>query len=151
MKISEAGGRSSGIQGSSVARSDIKVQSGSSTDFISQLSRVEDASCEQHLKALVDQITEQGSKLGRKTDIRELKIYKNLISEFMDQAVGGSRKFSKNNFLDRRGRHRVYAVIKKVNNELEALTQEVLKEEKDNIKILQQMDDIRGLILDIIM
>lgn len=123
----------------------------SSTEFIEHLKKVEQVSSEQYVRDLVDKIIEQGNKLSLKTDIRELKIYKKLISEFFDYVVGGSRKFSKNNFLDRRGRHRVYAVIKKVNEELEQLTQHILNEEKDNIKILQCLDDIRGLILDIIM
>jgi uncharacterized protein YaaR (DUF327 family) len=38
-----------------------------------------------------------------------------------------------------------------VNEELEDLTKEVLKEEKDNLKILRSMEDIRGLLLDIVM
>jgi uncharacterized protein YaaR (DUF327 family) len=51
--------------------------------------------------------------------------------------------------LDRRGRHKVFAVIKKVNEELDDLTREVLTDEKDRIKILKKLDDIKGLILDL--
>ena len=81
----------------------------------------------------------------------KLKVYKKLISEFFDETVNNSHKFTKQNFLDRRGRHRVYAVVKTVNKELDELTNDVLNSEKDNIKILKRLDDIRGMILDIIM
>jgi hypothetical protein len=106
---------------------------------------------EQHIEELARQIAEQGKKLGDKVDIRELRTYKKLISEFLDEAVGSSMKFSKQSLLDRRGRHKVYALIKKINTELDLLTQDVIKDEKDNIGILRRIDDIRGLILDMIL
>ena len=80
-----------------------------------------------------------------------MRIYRKLISEFLDVAVGNSKKFSKKSLLDRRGRHKVYAVIKNINTELDLLTQDVMSGEKDNISLLQRLDDIRGLILDLFM
>jgi uncharacterized protein YaaR (DUF327 family) len=53
--------------------------------------------------------------------------------------------------MDRRGRHRIYTTVKKVNAKLEELTEEILKQEKDNLKIIGRIEDIRGLILDIIL
>lgn len=117
--------------------------------FKGQIRKVESENYEERIRRLVSQIIKQGEKLGERVDIRELKIYKRLISEFLGEAVGNSLKFSKQSFLDRRGRHRVYAVIKKINKELELLTEDVLKNEKDNIRILQRLDDIKGLILDL--
>ncbi len=117
--------------------------------FENQLKRVEEHNVEERIKYLVNQITEQGERLGKKVDVRELKIYKKLISEFLDETLNNSQKFSKESSIDRRGRHRVYATVKKINSELEELTNDVLSAEKDNIKILQRIEDIRGLILDI--
>jgi len=57
----------------------------------------------------------------------------------------------KQNVLDRRGRYRVYSTIKKINDELDNLVADVLRNQKDNLKILQRLDDIRGLILDLLM
>jgi len=117
--------------------------------FENKLKRVEEHNVEERIKYLVSQISEQGEKLGKKVDVRELKIYKKLISEFLDETLNNSQKFSKESLIDRRGRHRVYATVKKINSELEDLTKDVLSAEKDNIKILQRIEDIRGLILDI--
>lgn len=52
--------------------------------------------------------------------------------------------------MDRRGRHRLYATVKKVNTELEVLTEEILKSERDHLKIIGKIEDIRGLILDMV-
>lgn len=128
-----------------------RVSSGGAADFHSQLVKADNGSYEQKLEELVNDIVKQGEKLGKKVDIKELRDYKKLISEFLEIAVGNSRKFSKHSLLDRRGRHKVYALIKKVNNEMDLLTQEVMSGEKDNIEILRKVDDIRGLILDMLM
>lgn len=117
--------------------------------FSSTLRKLEYANYEERIKVLVDKIQSQGKKLEKKADIRDLKIYKQLISEFLDEAVSHSHAFTKKNFLDRRGRHRVFAIIKKINEELIELTNEVLRAEQDNINILKKLDDIRGLILDL--
>ncbi|MBO5523412.1 MAG: YaaR family protein, partial [Roseburia sp.] len=60
-----------------------------------------------------------------------------------------SHKFSRENFLDRRGRHRVYGLIKLIDANLDELAQELMKDEKDHITILNKIGEIRGLLLDI--
>lgn len=133
------------------AKEDRKVNSSTGANFHNSLKQAEGTDYEQHIKDLARMIADQGEKLGNKVDIRELRLYKKLISEFLEGAVGSSMKFSKQSLLDRRGRHKVFALIRKVNTELDLLTQDVISEEKDNIGILQRIDDIRGLILDMIL
>jgi uncharacterized protein YaaR (DUF327 family) len=117
--------------------------------FSVQMKKMEMTNYQERIKILVDKIEDQGKKIGKKADIRDLTVYKQLISEFLGEAVANSHKFNKKNYLDKRGRHRVYAVIKKINDELVELTNEVIKSESDHLKILQKLDDIRGLIMDL--
>ena len=67
----------------------------------------------------------------------------------MNEVVSRSHEFSRENFLDRRGRHRVYGIVKLVDKNLDELAEELIKDEKDNLAILGKIDDIRGLLLDI--
>ena len=60
-----------------------------------------------------------------------------------------THKFSRENFLDRKGRHRVYGIIRLVDDKLDELATELVKDEKDRLAILARVDEIRGLILDI--
>ena len=53
------------------------------------------------------------------------------------------------NFLDRRGRHRVYGIVKLVDKNLDDLARELVKDEKDNMEILNKVGEIKGLLLDI--
>lgn len=117
--------------------------------FNEELDKMSGLSVKEKLGTLLTKIDEQSNRISRNMDIREVVVYKKLISEFLKESVDSMVKFSKNSFLDRRGRHRVYAIIKKVDEEIEKLTEDVLKKEKDNIKIIKRLDDIRGLILDI--
>lgn len=150
MKVQEALSNPSGIAGVH-AKEEKKTSETREASFRGQLKKVETRSFEERINEMVSRIVQQGEKLGKKVDVRELKIYKRLISEFLDEAVGNSFRFSKQNLLDRRGRHKVYANIKQINTELENLTREILQGEKDNIRILQSIEDIRGLIVDIVM
>lgn len=132
-------------------KEDRKTINSSGTNFNTHLKKMNGENQDEKLRELAKNIIGQGEKFSKRIDISELKAYKRMISEFLDEAVSGSNKFSKESFLDRRGRHRVYATVKKVNKELDDLTQEVLKSERDNIKILTSIEDIRGLILDIVL
>ena len=60
-----------------------------------------------------------------------------------------SHVFSRENFLDRKGRHRVYGIIRQVDKELDELAKELVKDENDNIAILAKIGQIEGLLLDI--
>lgn len=150
MKVSEALNKPSNLA-ELAGKDDRKVTDSKESNFQSKLKQVENRNYDEGIKELASKIVEQGNKLAKKIDIREFTIYKKLISEFLDEAVDKSHKFSRQSFLDRRGRHKVYAVVKKINEELDALAKEVLNDERNNINVLQSLDDIRGLILDIIM
>lgn len=119
-------------------------------DFTFALNRVGQGDVIERLNGLVDQITVQGKKIADHMDIRDLKQYKSLIGDFINEVVTNSHKFSRENFLDMRGRHRVYGIVKLINKEVDNLAQELLQKEKDHIKILDKTDEIRGLLLDIL-
>ncbi|AGC68232.1 hypothetical protein Cst_c12370 [Thermoclostridium stercorarium subsp. stercorarium DSM 8532] len=121
------------------------------TSFETHLQRHESQNLDETLREMANEIIKQGEKLSEKVDIAELRVYKKMISEFLEEAVRGFAKFSKESYLDRRGRHRIFAIVKRINQNLEELTQEVLKKERDHLKILARIEDIRGLILDIFM
>ena len=71
------------------------------------------------------------------------------VKDFINEVVNRSHSFNRENFLDRRGRHRVYGMIKLVDKNLDDLAQELVSEEKDHLSILGRVDEIRGLLLDI--
>ena len=112
-------------------------------------SHIEEADLQARLNTLMEDITMQGDKLAKKRDIRDMKKYRGLIKDFLNEIVNRSHQFSRENFLDRRGRHRVYGIIRLVDQTLDELAQELVKDEKENLAILAKIGEIRGLLLDI--
>ena len=97
----------------------------------------------------MEEITMQGDKLAKHRDIRDMKRYRGLVKDFLNEIINRSHSFSRENFLDRRGRHRVYGIVRLVDEKLDELAQELVKDEKDNLNILSKIGEIRGLLLDI--
>ncbi len=114
-------------------------------------SHIEEAELQARLKTLMEEITMQGSKLSKRRDVKDMKHYRGLVKEFLNEVVTHSHAFTRENFLDRRGRHRVYGIIRLVDENLDQLAQELMKDEKDNLAILNKIGEIQGLLLDIFM
>ena len=112
-------------------------------------SHVQEAELQERLNTLMEEITVQGERLYKRRDVKDMKHYRGLIKEFLNEVVTHSHAFSRENFLDRRGRHRVYGIIRLVDENLDQLAQELMKDEKDNLAILNKIGEIRGLLLDI--
>lgn len=113
------------------------------------VSRIEEQDLQAALKGMMEEITRQGDKLSKRRDIKDMKRYRALIKDFLNEVVNRSHAFSRENFLDRKGRHRVYGIIRLIDQNLDELAQELVKDEQDNLAILSKIGEIRGLLLDI--
>ncbi len=113
-------------------------------------SNIEEKDLQAKISTMMNEITEFGKKITKKSDIRDMKHYRSLIKGFLNEIVYRSHSFSRENYLDRKGRHRVYGIIRIIDKNLDELAQELLKDEKDNIKILNLVGDIEGMLLDIL-
>ena len=126
------------------------VQQDDGTFKFTLTSAIADASLEEKLNLLLNNISVQGQLIARHMDIRDMKKYRGLIRDFMNEIVNRSHKFSRENFLDRKGRHRVYGIIRLVDENLNELAEELIKDETDHIAILNKIGEIEGLLLDIL-
>lgn len=113
------------------------------------ISHIEEQELKARLNVMLEEISAHGKKIAKHMDVRDMKHYRELIKEFMNEIVNRSHKFSRENFLDRKGRHRVYTMIKLIDKNLDELAAELIKDEKDHLSILNKIDEIRGLLLDI--
>ena len=113
-------------------------------------SAISDADLQQKIDVLLNDITAQGNRLAQHMDVRDMKHYRELIRNFLNEVVYRSHKFSRENFLDRKGRHRVYGLIRLLDSNLDELAQELVKDEQDHIAILSKIGEIQGLLLDIL-
>ena len=137
------------IQTSSSVQQVKNTESTDSSFKFTLISNIEEKDLQEKLGNMMEQITEQGEKIAKRMDIKDMRKYRELVKGFLNEVVNRSHKFSRENFLDRRGRHRVYGIVKLVDKNLDELAGELVKEEKNHLEIVGRIDDIRGLLLDI--
>lgn len=125
------------------------VDSGDDSFKFTLIRNIEEKDLQEKLNSMMEQITVQGDKISKHMDIKDMKKYRELVKGFLNEVVSRSHGFSRENFLDRRGRHRVYGIVRLVDKNLDDLAGELVKDEKDHLAIISKIDDIRGLLLDI--
>ena len=141
--------RVSEIIKSTIGEVNNKKQRVASDEFNFTLNKLDEDGLQERLTELINNICDQGNKISKHMDIKDLRDYRILITEFINEIITNSHKFKRENFLDKRGRHRVYGIIRVVNKKLDSLAQELLKSEKNNLNVLEKIGQIQGLLLDI--
>lgn len=113
------------------------------------ISKISETELQEKLSGMMADIVTQGNKIKKHMDVRDMRQYRTLIKNFMNEIVNRSHAFSRENFLDRRGRHRVYGIVRLVDENLDKLAEQLIADEKDAMGILATVDEIKGLIMDI--
>jgi len=96
-------------------------------------------------------IDEQGKRLADRVDVREFEKYRRLVRDFLDEIVSNGYTFCREDAYASRGKHRYIATVSIVNEKLDELGKEFMKEQADKIEVVHRIDDIRGLLLDLLM
>ncbi|MDR0249169.1 MAG: YaaR family protein [Oscillospiraceae bacterium] len=122
---------------------------GKGHEFRDAIQGVTRQNAEQKLAQMSAEITRQGAVLGRRVDILELKRFKEMITEYVGEAVRFMYEHKRQSSFDARGRHKIYTTIKKLNDKLEEMTQKILDDEKGNLDMLADIDEVCGLLIDI--
>ncbi|RKL68804.1 hypothetical protein CR203_01805 [Salipaludibacillus neizhouensis] len=101
------------------------------------------------LNELLTKIDDQGKTLSESRTIDELRKYKQLVKEFMDDAVKLGLSLEERKGFNRRGRTKVYKIVREVDQKLLNLTDAVLNEQKKGLDILNMVGEIRGLLVNV--
>jgi uncharacterized protein YaaR (DUF327 family) len=127
------------------------LQEGERTTFRRKLTDLSKEMHEARLMGMKKDIDEQGARLAERADVKEFEKYRRLIREFLGEIVSNGYSFSREDAYASRGRRRFTATVKIVDAKLDELGKEVIKEQSDKIDILHRIDDIRGLLLDLLL
>ena len=101
------------------------------------------------LTKMVSDIEEQGKVLAEKRTVDHLQKYKKMVKEFMNEAVQHGLKLEEQRGFNRRGRTKIYKIVKQVDSKLIDLTNAVLNKEKTSLDILNQIGEIKGMLINL--
>ena len=96
---------------------------------------------------MMQDIEDQGKILSTSQTVEDLKKYKKLVKEFLDDAVNNGLKLEEQRGFNRRGRTKVYKIVKEVDKKLIDLANSVLDKEKNGLNILNLVGEIKGLLI----
>lgn len=116
--------------------------------FRSKLTNEKEAAYLKRIEALIGDVEKQGKKLTERADMAEMQKYRELITGLINETVSNGYAFAKEGRIGVNGRSKIFAMIRTVNEKLDSMTKKILNEEKDNINLLDDVDDIRGLLVD---
>lgn len=98
---------------------------------------------------LIVDIEEQGKVLAESQTVEDLREYKRLIKELLDDTVKHGLSLEERRGFNRRGRPKVYKIVEEVDKKLIELTNSVLDGQKSGLEILDMVGEIKGLIVNI--
>ncbi|WP_114570103.1 YaaR family protein [Exiguobacterium flavidum] len=94
-------------------------------------------------------VQEQGELLAESQTIENLESYKEKIKDFLKDALDQSLSLEEKRGFNRRGRTKIYKVVEQVDAKLLALTDTVISGESRRLDILDQVGEIRGMLVNV--
>jgi len=102
---------------------------------------------EESFEQMMAQVEEEGKQLVAHPDDKHLRTYKDAVKKFLTAMV---KKAFKIKMVEGRGPNpKIYVCIEKIEGKLEELTGAVLSQQKAPLRILAQVEELRGLLLDL--
>ncbi len=101
------------------------------------------------LQALMKNIDDTGTRLGRSQNLKDLNKFKSLVKQFVKEAVDFGIGLKKEKSWDHFGQVRDLSVVQVVDDKLVELTEEVMSKEKNSLNILGKIGEIKGLLINI--
>jgi uncharacterized protein YaaR (DUF327 family) len=104
---------------------------------------------QERLTQLLNDIDRQGQILARSRSIRDFYHYRNLVKQFMEEAVRYGIALDDRRGINRRGRSRLFKIVKEVDGELLKLADDLLSEQAPMIDLLARIGEIRGMLINL--
>jgi len=104
----------------------------------------------QRVTALFDELDNDAASIVVKLDIYKFENYRRLIRELLYEVVRNAYHLNSDCVFDCRGTKRTYATVSVVDKKLEELAEALLSRSSEQISFLSRVDEIRGLIMDLL-
>lgn len=115
--------------------------------FQEAMQQHEEKASQEQLRQRLEHIRSQGDRLSRSMTVRELRAYKTMVKQFLEETVRMGVTLRETSGWDSRGRGRRYKLLEEVDRMLLELGEEMLQIEEGRLRILNSVGEIRGLLI----
>lgn len=103
------------------------------------------------VSALFDEITREASNILEHVDILKFEKYRSLIGELLEEVVKNAYFLCSERVLDYSGKQRIYATVSIIDQKLADMAGDLLGRNSERLGYLSRVDEIRGLIMDLLL
>ncbi|WML46900.1 YaaR family protein [Neobacillus sp. PS3-34] len=103
----------------------------------------------ERLNKKMQEIESVGEKLADSRTVDNLRKYKKLVKDFMDDAVKNGLELKEQRGFSHRGSSKIYKLVKEVDKKLIDLTNAVLDKEHKGLDLLGMVGEIKGMLINI--
>lgn len=103
----------------------------------------------ERLTKKMKEIEGAGKSLADSRTVDNLRKYKKLVKDFMEDAVKNGLELKEQRGFSHRGSSKVYKLVKEVDKKLIDLTNAVLDKEQKGIDLLGMVGEIQGMLINI--
>ena len=121
----------------------------SSQQFSGFLKQEREAATKEEIIQRIALISKQGERLSRSMTIRDLREYKTLIRQFLEDTVRKGVGLKETRGRDRRGRAKRYQILEEIDRTLLSMADELLETENGRIELLGKIGEIRGMLINL--
>ena len=125
------------------------VKGSEKSNFKKELSDFNQELVKEKFDKLLSIVDDQGKKLKKSLDKRDLLEYKKRVKKFLRLIQKEFAHMKQSFSWDDTGNVRTYKIIEKVDENLETLHNLFFEEQDDVLQIVKKIDEIRGLLLDL--
>lgn len=118
-----------------------------SSPFYDVFLREQLSSATEEIDDLLFKLDEQSKRLVLSRTFADLHHYKKIVRQILERTVGDAVRLTEKHTTDGHGRSRIYHLVKEVNAELVQLTEAILEREQDQLRILDKIGQIKGLLI----
>lgn len=115
--------------------------------FSDMMQHHEEKATQEQLQKMLQQIHAQADRLAKTMTVRELRLYKQLVKQFLEETARRGVHLKETKGWDRRGRSKRYKILDEIDKELLGMADSMLESEQGRIELLQKIGEIRGLLI----
>ncbi|WP_028551887.1 YaaR family protein [Paenibacillus sp. UNC451MF] len=117
--------------------------------FSDMMHQQDERASHEQLQRILQQIHLQGDRLSRSMTVRELRQYKLLVKQYLEETARRGVQLRDTRGWDRRGRSKRYKLLEEIDEKLLTLADDMLESEQGRIDLLHKIGEIRGMLINL--
>ena len=101
------------------------------------------------LARLMGDVTQAGDRLARSRNFKDLAKFKTMVKRFVKETVEYGMNLKQSHSWNQYGEGRQLRLVETIDEKLTALTETLMNSEKDSIEVLEQIGEIKGLLINL--